>query len=64
MNLAGVYISEDDVMALVKEVDASGDGIIDFTEFRNTVLGFWLVVRGQVTRMMDSDWLLFFYLNK
>ena len=40
MNLAGVYISEDDVMALVKEVDASGDGIIDFTEFRNTVLGF------------------------
>ena len=40
MGLAGVYITEEDVTALVEEVDDSGDGLIDFNEFRNTVLGF------------------------
>ena len=40
MNLAGVYMTEDDVMSLLSEVDASGDGTIDFNEFRNTLLGF------------------------
>ena len=47
MGLAGVYITEEDVTALVEEVDDSGDGLIDFNEFRNTVLGFWLVLRDQ-----------------
>lgn len=40
MNLASIYISEDEVKALVSEVDGDGDGLIDFHEFRNTVLGF------------------------
>ena len=40
MNLASIYISEEDVTALVTEVDMDGDGLIDFREFRDTVLGF------------------------
>ena len=38
MNLAGMYMSEDEVRSLLDEVDESGDGTIDFKEFRNTLL--------------------------
>ena len=38
MNLAGVYMTEEEVRDLLAEVDESGDGTIDFTEFRNTLL--------------------------
>ena len=38
MNLAGVYMTEEEVVNLLSEVDESGDGTIDFTEFRNTLL--------------------------
>ncbi|XP_063693681.1 uncharacterized protein LOC134825435 [Bolinopsis microptera] len=38
MCLAGVYMTEEEVTNLLDEVDESGDGTIDFTEFRNTLL--------------------------
>ena len=38
MNLAGVYMTEEEVCSLLEEVDESGDGTIDFNEFRNTLL--------------------------
>ena len=38
MNLAGVYMTEEEVVNLLAEVDESGDGTIDFNEFRNTLL--------------------------